>query len=70
LISLQPDDMTSESMAEKKEKLKPKYSFKEEQERVEKEKLLSKGGGFKVMDTVNQYDFSDEEKTDELPEDW
>jgi len=70
LISLQPDDMSAESMVEKKEKLKPKYDFKAEQDKIEKLKNFNQNQ-IKVMDTVNQYDFSDDdEKEKELPDDW
>jgi len=70
LISLQPDDMTAESFVEKKEKLKPKYDFKAEQDKIEKLKNFNQNQ-IKVMDTVNQYDFSDDdEKEKELPDDW
>jgi len=49
-------------LRKKKEKIKPKFDFKEEQIRIEKEKQ-SLAQHFNVMETVNQFDFSsDEEK--------
>jgi hypothetical protein len=64
IINLKPDDMQSQSEIGSVEILKPKYDFKKEQEKIEKEQENSVEKNLQKFETVlNSFDqFGDTEK--------